>query len=532
MKKNMERMEQEKLQLAAHLADTERNAQQQIHELQSKLEQEKLDLRDVLETMELEKANLSQKLLENENEMRNVSNSTTSSLSELQAEREKLLKSIESTAYEREELQQKLKHVEKTALDREEELRDKLGKEREELKETVSRMKHELEMERKMKAVLETPPVVPVGIPAPVVSRIMSKNSLLPRTMNSIPEANETEQSIFDLDDDEASVKSNKPVAPVPRPSDSEVSDPNPVAAAPPTKESPAIGTIITPVAAATTAPDTTAVPSKKSGPTKDFSSLPAPHAAAASGDVSKLKLLSKLEQTLLCSFDGSHRSPLFYAAAYGQEEALQVILASHQELVSERDVHGDTPIHAATSAGNADCLELMVSTCNSDALETIVSARNNAQMTPAHLAKNVDCLNILYKYGADMSTSDASGRSPLFVACAMNRVDCAEYLINCLDETDSSIITQDKRGDTPLHAAACNGSVDCLLLLLQYGIDPRTTNHKGLKAIDLAIKNKQQKCREVLAEYHLHYSTSSGAHSLTHLLTHSLTHSLAYSLT
>ena len=34
--------------------------------------------------------------------------------------------------------------------------------------------------------------------------------------------------------------------------------------------------------------------------------------------------------------------------------------------------------------------------------------------------------------------------------------------------------------GDTPLHAAACNGAVDCLLMLLQYGIDPRSTNTKG----------------------------------------------------
>ena len=35
-------------------------------------------------------------------------------------------------------------------------------------------------------------------------------------------------------------------------------------------------------------------------------------------------------------------------------------------------------------------------------------------------------------------------------------------------------MVACDCRGDTPMHAAACNASEECLLLLLQYGIDPR----------------------------------------------------------
>lgn len=49
------------------------------------------------------------------------------------------------------------------------------------------------------------------------------------------------------------------------------------------------------------------------------------------------------------------------------------------------------------------------------------------------------------------------------------------QYLIWSL-----SLYTLVSLGDTPLHAAACNGAVDCLLMLLQYGIDPRSTNTKG----------------------------------------------------
>ena len=85
---------------------------------------------------------------------------------------------------------------------------------------------------------------------------------------------------------------------------------------------------------------------------------------------------------------------------------------------------------------------------------------------------------------------------------------------------TSSLRYIQDKRGDTPLHAAACNGSIECLLLLLQHGIDPRLSNNSGLKAIDLAVCNRHKRCKDILAEYHLHYCTSAEFDSMLFLAT------------
>jgi hypothetical protein len=62
---------------------------------------------------------------------------------------------------------------------------------------------------------------------------------------------------------------------------------------------------------------------------------------------------------------------------------------------------------------------------------------------------------------------------------------------------------------------AACNGSEDCLLLLLQHALDPRLVNNMGLTAIDLAVHNQHVCCRDMLAEYHLHYCTSSSFDSV-----------------
>jgi hypothetical protein len=88
------------------------------------------------------------------------------------------------------------------------------------------------------------------------------------------------------------------------------------------------------------------------------------------------------------------------------------------------------------------------------------------------------------------------------------------------IESAEEKLLRKDKRGDTPLHAAACNGAIECLLLLLQHGIDPRTKNLSGLKAIDLAVRNRHQKCKNILAEYHLHYCTSSEFDSVLFLAT------------
>ena len=125
-------------------------------------------------------------------------------------------------------------------------------------------------------------------------------------------------------------------------------------------------------------------------------------------------------------------------------------------------------------------------------------------------MAQNVSCLSALYESGYDFKSLDYSGRTPLFVACALNRIDCAQFILDCLEAPEHFLILQDNRGDTPLHAAACNGSVECVLLILQFAIDPTIKNNKGLAAIDLAVKKKQQHCVKMLAEYTLHYETSA----------------------
>jgi ankyrin repeat protein len=74
--------------------------------------------------------------------------------------------------------------------------------------------------------------------------------------------------------------------------------------------------------------------------------------------------------------------------------------------------------------------------------------------MTPAHMTASAEILELLLTAGADFTIVDENERSPLFVACAMNRTRTADYLIGCLDlQNDKALLKRDKRGDTPLHA-------------------------------------------------------------------------------
>ena len=72
------------------------------------------------------------------------------------------------------------------------------------------------------------------------------------------------------------------------------------------------------------------------------------------------------------------------------------------------------------------------------------------------------------------VSAQDGAGRTPLFCACATNRLECLLYL---LEIDDQAIDTPDVRGDTPMHAACCNGFANCVEILLQSAADVSLRN-------------------------------------------------------
>ena len=454
------------------LAASEMKAQVQTAAVAEQLSKEKDTLMTTMAGMEREKAALAQRVFENQAQVEQASTSAAKSLAK---EREELRHRMEAMEREKSELATRLAATESHAMERERLVAQRLEQERQELLATVERMKQELLQEKKrMEEVVQE------------YSQSNQRLGLQPK------------RSLYDMMSDDGSSCTSI------------------------TKE---VGSFmsrnIRPIrevdeSLAANLDDADDVSEAASDVTEDpLQDLPAPHLAAAHGDVKRLQEMCRLNIQLLCSLDESCRTPLFYAVAYNKFDATEFLIKKCPETTLQADQNGDLPLHVACSAGTLRCVDVLVETMGNH-----ISCQNNMGLSPVHLARNRDCLEVLYAHGLDFSVVDENGRSPLFIACAMNRSDCAEYIINCLDNDESAIYQSDSRGDTPLHAAACNGSDECVLLLLQHAIDPRITNVKGLKAIDLAIKNKQTRCREMLAEYHLHYCTSSQFDSVLFLAT------------
>jgi len=57
--------------------------------------------------------------------------------------------------------------------------------------------------------------------------------------------------------------------------------------------------------------------------------------------------------------------------------------------------------------------------------------------MRPSHLASSLQVLQLLHSYGGDLASADGKGRTPLFIACALGRFDCATFLCDILRHDD-----------------------------------------------------------------------------------------------
>ena len=194
---------------------------------------------------------------------------------------------------------------------------------------------------------------------------------------------------------------------------------------------------------------------------------------------------------------DVDGRSPLFFATVNDQFNSVATLLDMGYDGLDDGDNRGDRALHAAVSKGNQNCLSLLL---ESGADPNVVNSQGHS---PCHLAASRELLEALFVAGANMSAQDGAGRTPLFCACATNRLECLLYL---LDIDDQAIDTPDVRGDSPMHAACCNGFVNCVEILLQSAADVSLRNLQGYTASHLAELNGHGNVVEIVKLYSMNY--------------------------
>ncbi|TMW61873.1 hypothetical protein Poli38472_010936 [Pythium oligandrum] len=224
-------------------------------------------------------------------------------------------------------------------------------------------------------------------------------------------------------------------------------------------------------------------------------------HAAAVGGHLECLSALwAWYNHETLEWKDEEGRSALFYACYAHQLDVVQFFLTqlgaedATYDADTGADLYGDSPLHAAAASGATDVAVLLLES----RFIRDVNLVNHAQLTPAHMAVDVNVLTALSdRFQADLVLIDNDGRMPLLYACLRQDVASVKFL--CARQPEL-VDYADAHGDTALHLAAWHGFLDVVQALLPYlpSIALYTPNADGQTAYDLA---QDDGVRQLLSE-------------------------------
>ncbi len=185
----------------------------------------------------------------------------------------------------------------------------------------------------------------------------------------------------------------------------------------------------------------------------------------------------------------------LHHAVKTDQLEVVQ-ILVDHGANLSRVDRQGRTALHHSVQGKEARCLDFLLHRY-ADA-----SSRDLENMTVWHLAAqegNVQALRILLSRPVDSASAIClkanDGRTPLLFASASGYKETLELLLNA----GSNLAETASDGSSSLHYAARSGSVEGVKFLIEQEIDPCAVTHDNSSAIHNAIEGNSESIAEII---------------------------------
>ena len=110
---------------------------------------------------------------------------------------------------------------------------------------------------------------------------------------------------------------------------------------------------------------------------------------------------------------------------------------------------------------------------------------------------RNQEGVAVLLAHGADVSSSDREGNTPLHYAVSWQRGDPAVPRLLLNSGADPNAVNNE--GETPLHGAALRGDVPSVKLLLGAGADGDIRDKKGATPLDVAAERGNEEARKAL---------------------------------
>jgi ankyrin repeat protein len=186
--------------------------------------------------------------------------------------------------------------------------------------------------------------------------------------------------------------------------------------------------------------------------------------------------------------YDSKDKSALMYAATAGDWSLVNTLLEHDADALAQ-DNAGNTAFHYALESGDYFTALGLIN-------PRLINKANKQDTTPLGIAlknKNIEALELLLQFKANITAPDAFGRSPLMLAVKayQGKADLAfcKIALTLLLQAGADVNAQDTSDNTALHYAVESSSKELVQLLLSTHACLSTPNTKNETPLMLAKK-------------------------------------------
>ena len=236
-------------------------------------------------------------------------------------------------------------------------------------------------------------------------------------------------------------------------------------------------------------------------------------HAHVVEYMIQRMDAIESTDLVEACTKGNSSGDTPFLAASSKKHcEVMDLLLLALNEgawdILMKTNVAGDTPLQVAVGMGDGEVVKLLL-----DHEEKMLDLNDGSTTRPLHLknAKGLAPLLVacernfaniveeLITRGADLSTTDENGRSPIAIASFCGCMDVMDYLLSNKDACKSLLNKRDTNGCTPFWLAARTGNLKMVQCLIAAGADKSLPDNEGSSPEAVAVKFKKDQVVEYL---------------------------------